>query len=150
MMAKWDFRSILDVYPDEAGFTCVGTTKKNARCGNFMIAGSDKARAALLLNEMDTRSTLSYSYKYLEELAELTLCPRWHRDKPGHDQVRQISMRWRAEIAAFDTKMEREKKKAAMIKSKRALAKLKKDVNTIKVKLEEEEVENKVCFQNLN
>lgn len=150
MLTNWDFRSILDVYPDGPGFTCVGTTKMGARCGQRKIANSDKARAVILLNEMDTLSKLSRSYKYLEELAELTLCPRWHRDKPGHSQVRQVCIRWRAEIAAFKAEMERDEEKAAMIKSKRALAKLRKDVSDIKVKLEEEEVSYKVCPQKLN
>ena len=150
MSTNGDFRYILDVYPDKPGFSCVGTTKKGARCQQNWIANSDKARAARLLNEMGTHKMLSSSYKHLEELAELTLCPRWHRDKPGNCQVQSVCMKWRAKIAKYEAEVEMEQEKAAMIKSERALAKLRKTVDDIKVKLEEEEVTNKVCSQLLN
>jgi hypothetical protein len=139
MSANWDFRSILDVYPDRSSFTCVGVTQKGARCGQRMFSGSDLSCASRLLDEMSTLRKLSSSYKYLEELAELTLCPRWHR-KPGYSQVRSVSRRWQNKIA----KIEREQEKTAMVKSD-ALADMTKNIDNMIKRLEE--IHNKVCSQ---
>jgi hypothetical protein len=143
MSAYWDFRSILDVYPDEPHFICV-STQKGARCGQRMLSGSDLSRATRILDQMDANKRLSSSYKHLEELAELTLCPRWHR-KAGYSQVRSVSNQWKRDIADYAAEVEMEREKAAMAKSKRALSKMKDSVVEIKIELEEEATNYKVC-----
>lgn len=139
-----DIRAVLGVYPDRSSFTCVGITQKGARCKNAFFSGSDLSCASRMLDEMNSNKKLSISIKDLEKLAGLTLCPRWHR-KPGYSQVRSVSLEWQTKIATYEAKIERQKEKAAMIKSERALAEVKKNSIDIKVKLEEEESYEKVC-----
>jgi hypothetical protein len=91
MAALWNPRALLGVDPDGV-FTCVGTTKKGTRCRNSFISNSDLAKASNLLDRMatsdpwDARAHLSY-------LAEITLCPRWHR-KSGYSQVESMKHKW--------------------------------------------------------
>lgn len=143
---SWDFREILDCYPDRPGFTCVGITKKGKRCGQRMFSGSDLSCASRMLDEMSCYEKLSSSYKDLERLAGLTLCPRWHR-KPGYSQVRSVSLEWRTKIATHEVEFERRRERVAIIKSERALASVRENVSNIKVKLEEEEIHDKVYPQ---
>ena len=143
---SWDFREILDCYPDQPFFTCVGKTKKGTRCGQWMFSGGDLSCASRMLDEMSCYEKLSSSYKDLENLAGLTLCPRWHR-KPGYSQVRSVSLEWRTKIATHEAEFERKKERAAMIQSERALASVRKNMSNIKAKLEEEETNDKVYPQ---
>jgi hypothetical protein len=99
-----------------------------------------------MLDEMSCYEKLSSSYKDLERLAGLTLCPRWHR-KPGYSQVRSVSLEWRTKIATREVEFERRREGVAMIKSERALASVRENVSNIKVKLEEEEINDKVYPQ---
>lgn len=144
MSVYWDFRSILDVYPDESGFTCVGITQKGARCRQWMFSGRDLSCASGILDEMGAHKRLSSSYKYLEELAELTLCPRWHR-KPGYSQVRSVTMQWKSKIAKHAAEIEREQQLATKIESKRALAEIRNNLVRIRMDLEEDANKDKVC-----
>jgi hypothetical protein len=98
---------------------------------------------------MGAHKKLSSSYKYLEELAELTLCPRWHR-KPSHSQVRSVTMQWQNKIAKYAAKVQREKEKGSTIKSEPAPAERRKNVVNNKVKIEEEGTNDKVCPQTLS
>ncbi|TAQ89334.1 hypothetical protein B7494_g2349 [Chlorociboria aeruginascens] len=100
MTAYWDFRRLLDVNPDDPGFTCVGTTKKGLRCRQFFFSGSDLYRAARILDTMDRQQTSSDVCILLKELAGLTLCPRWHR-KPGYSQVDEMSYKWQVTIEEY-------------------------------------------------
>ena len=143
---SWDFREILDCYPDRPSFTCVGITKKGKRCGQWMFSDSDLSCASRMLDEMSCYEKLSSSYKDLEKLAGLTLCPRMHRE-PGYNQVHRVSLEWRTKIAMYGEEFERKREKAAMMKSERALASVRENLSNIKVKLEEEEANNKVYPQ---
>jgi hypothetical protein len=107
MATYWNFRQILDVRPDSSYFTCVGTTQKGARCRNSLISNVDKSRAADLLDSMDQCKSLKNSYQYLEELASITLCPRWHR-KPDYSQVGAMCRRWQLAISEYDRMVMRE------------------------------------------
>ena len=111
-----------------------------------MFSGLDILDASITLDKMDRHRKLSSSYKYLEELAELTLCPRWHQ-KPGYSQVDSIAAQWRRTISKFAVKMEREQEKAAMAESKRALKAMKESIVEIKLELEEDEIKEKVRLQ---
>jgi hypothetical protein len=141
MSAYWDFRSILDVYPDGSDFTCVGITQKGARCRQRMFSGSDRSCASRILDEMDSHKKLSSSRIYLEDLAGLTLCPRWHR-KPGYSQVQSVTTRWKRDIAEYAAEVEEEQERATKVKS-RVLAEKKKTEVNIKVKLDKDV--DKVC-----
>jgi hypothetical protein len=100
MSAPRNFRKILDVDPQSPHFHCVGETKKGGRCRQSFFSGDDRAEAGALLTKMDSKS-LKSSYRYLDDLAFLTLCPRWHR-KPGYSQVTSVSQRWRLMIQQYE------------------------------------------------
>jgi hypothetical protein len=91
MATLWNPRELLGVDPD-GPFTCVGTTQKGVRCRNFYISGSDLSRASNLLDRMATSDPWD-ARAHLSNLAELTLCPRWHR-KPGYSQVESMKRKW--------------------------------------------------------
>lgn len=111
MATYWNFREILDLYPESSEsshFTCVGMTKKGARCRNSFISRNALSRAGELLDSMDRQKKLRSSFKHLEELAILTLCPRWHNgDHPANSQVSQTEDRWRSLIAQHERKLAR-------------------------------------------
>ncbi|KIN01421.1 hypothetical protein OIDMADRAFT_145489 [Oidiodendron maius Zn] len=102
MSAPRNFRKILDVDPDSPLFHCVGVKKNGKQCGQrkFFFAQNDIFQASSLLTKMDGE-TLKISYLYLEELAFLTLCPRWHR-KPDRSQVGLVARRWRQKIQQLE------------------------------------------------
>ena len=148
MATYWNFRTILDVAPDEPGFTCVGITKKGKRCTQSpkFFFRSDLSQASELLDMMGAHKKLTNSYKYLEELAELTLCPRWHR-KPGSNQVSIVAKRWKMIISERAVKVEREKENAAISKSKQALAEKKGSIVETKTKLEKDALGEEVRLE---
>lgn len=92
-----DYSQILDVYPHDYSFTCVGITQKGLRCRQSFILEADKNSAVDILHQMNSHRAWESSFPYLKDLAYLTLCPRWHR-KPGYSQVESVSARWRAKI----------------------------------------------------
>lgn len=100
MSAPRNFRKILNVDPQSPQFQCVGTTQKGKPCGQSFFSRDDRAEAGALLNKMDSKS-LKSSYLYIDDLAFLTLCPRWHR-KPGYSQVTSVSQRWRLMIQKYE------------------------------------------------
>jgi hypothetical protein len=100
MSAPRNFRKILDVDPDSPRFHCVGETRGGGRCGQFMFSGSDLSQASAILTKMDSQ-TLKSSYRYLEELAFLTLCARWHR-RPERSQIGLVTWRWRQKIQQLE------------------------------------------------
>lgn len=102
MSAPRDFRKILEVDPDSPEYHCVGMRKDGGQCGQrrFFFARDDLSQASVLLTKMDGQ-TLKDSYHYLEDLAFLMLCPRWHR-KPGYSQVGQVARRWRQKIQQLE------------------------------------------------
>jgi hypothetical protein len=98
MAFPWDPRSVLNIYPDGQGFTCVGTTKKGSRCRQSMISGADLSKASQILNTMTLYHPASRTVRdKLADLAYLTLCPRWHR-KPGYSQVTDMVQKWQRTI----------------------------------------------------
>jgi hypothetical protein len=50
LMASWNARQLLDVYPQEPYFTCVGTTLKGLRCRQSFLKNVHKAEADRLLD----------------------------------------------------------------------------------------------------
>ena len=105
MTTLWDPRRVLDVHPSQCGFTCTGITKKGARCRNSFISNADKAEASNILDSLarsnvifeDLNSRISPK---LVRLAELTLCPRWHR--ASHlSQVDSVSLKWHLAVSEF-------------------------------------------------
>jgi hypothetical protein len=101
MSVSRNFRKILDVDPDSPRFHCVGVKDGN-QCGQrkFFFKKDDLFQASSLLTKMDGE-TLKGSYRYLEEVAFLTLCPRWHR-KPEYSQVGQVARRWTQKIQLLE------------------------------------------------
>jgi hypothetical protein len=102
MAAIWDPRTVLDVYPDGCSFTCVGKTQKGLRCKNSFISRNDIIEATSILNRIATIHPRAVSIQDLIELAELTLCPRWHR-KPSHSQVGVTSRNWMRSLQMITT-----------------------------------------------
>ena len=97
MSIIWDPREVLGLYPEKGG-TCVGVTKKGLGCKNSKISGADRAEASEILDAMALRRPKSRAIpEMLEELAGLTLCPRWHR-QPGYSQVTEMIRKWQRMI----------------------------------------------------
>jgi hypothetical protein len=105
MPTFWDPRCILDIYPNQYGFTCTGITKKGARCRNSFISNADKTEASKILDWLAERDIIVEDLNRrigpkLVRLAELTLCPRWHR--AGHlSQVDDVSLKWHLAASKF-------------------------------------------------
>lgn len=97
-MAKlWNPQAVLDVDPDSHGYTCVGTTKKNERC-RLAVNRPDRQKAARMLDSLAYQRPESDLVRdTLDEIAELCLCKRWHRDR----QVDDIVMQWNNIITEF-------------------------------------------------
>ena len=99
----WDPRFVLDVYPLRDEFSCTGTTKKGLRCGQTfidMIYESDR-----ILEDLSSKDVVTYGLDErmklsLRELAEQTLCPRWHRN--GYQsQTNAVYLKWCRTINNF-------------------------------------------------
>ena len=108
MAARWNFREILNLYPESETFACVYTKvdSQTTICCNRrpLLSDVDLRRASELLDSMDKCNSLSVSYNYLEDLARLTLCVI-HAES-GLDQVGQISKRWKARIVRYQKEVE--------------------------------------------
>lgn len=141
MSTPRNFRKLLDVDPDARPFNCVGVTAGGERCGQFMFDRGDLSRASSLLTKMESQ-TLKGSYRYLEELAFLTLCPRWHRN-PGYSQVALVTLRWTQKI------QQREKEEAEMAMTfamKQAIARKAVAAEEVKVTIKEERTGKVTCM----
>lgn len=91
------------LYADDlksSSFSCIGVTKKGARCRQSMISNFDKscasARIEKLLHPAPTDSSKIYELEALRELADWMLCPRWHRYELP--QGEGIARRWYYEL----------------------------------------------------
>lgn len=102
-----DFRTILDIHPERHGFTCVGTTKRNTRCGQKFISHNDLYTAGNTLNLMNDLNVhdpafLDQVSPHLQTLADKTLCPRWHRNHHfGNSQNVQTVAKWLSVVRAY-------------------------------------------------
>jgi hypothetical protein len=76
-MALWNPRQLLDVYPQQSGFTCVGTTREGRRCRQSFLKNVHRAEADRLLDLLpipeQSRSNYNNFYPTLRQLAWLTL-----------------------------------------------------------------------------
>ncbi len=98
MAAIWNPRTLLDTFPESHSFTCIGTTKRGARCRQFMFSSADLSEASEILDTISCQPPNSHSvFKVLSDLAYLLLCPRWHR-KPGYSQVNEMVQKWQVMI----------------------------------------------------
>lgn len=98
MAANWSFRTILNVYPESDSFTCVSTRPDNPeKCHNRrpLLSEMDLAKAGEVLDTMDRCESLKSSYRYLDELARLTLCII-HSE--GDGQIERVSTVWQDKI----------------------------------------------------
>jgi hypothetical protein len=107
MAVYWNFREILDLFPESSTFSCVGTTRAGKRCALKIEKHYERPAAGRLLDEMDRCKNLKSSCHYLDELAALTLCNRWHR-QPGHSQLQSMTGRWRLMIKQYQREEELE------------------------------------------
>lgn len=88
------------MYPDKNSFTCVGVTKQGRRCRNSFISRADLLQAIQILDSIESLNVLSEHFinrvdSKLDQLADLTLCPRWHRvDRYGNSQKHQTATKW--------------------------------------------------------
>jgi hypothetical protein len=102
-----DFRSILDVYPDDPSFTCVGTTKQGRRCRNSFIRNAYLSEANDLLDDLpEIVGSGRQQYELLpnlRRLAYLTLCPRWHQTRLP--QVEPVAAKWLSQIQNIAVRM---------------------------------------------
>lgn len=100
--------SFMDIYHDGMDFTCVGVTRQGRRCRQSFIANRDRQEANQMLDSFqqsiyDYRDFGTYPsalFSRLKSLANLTLCPRWHRfDRPGErSQADSVAIRWLREF----------------------------------------------------
>ena len=112
MSATWDPSYLLDVHPDRSDFTCVGTTKQGRRCRNSFISAVSLTEASTILAVLKSM-TFRYRRDFivqispkLDRLAELTLCPLWHRDhKHGNCQRPQVYHKWLSVVSAWRANM---------------------------------------------
>ena len=101
MAALWDPRALLDIYPEHAGFTCVGTTKQGRRCRQKMISHTSLREARNILHVLQQQDIFQHNfsdlvYPKLHRLAVVTLCPLWHRnDRPtAKSQADEVTLKW--------------------------------------------------------
>jgi hypothetical protein len=102
MAAIWNPRAVLNVYPDEQPFTCVGKAKSGLRCKSSHISREDISKATLILNRIATTHPRAVLILDLRELATLTLCPGWHR-KPSWSQIEVTARNWMDIIRPLQT-----------------------------------------------
>jgi hypothetical protein len=97
MLGIWDPRAAFDLYPEEPGFICSGITQRGLRCRQSFIANRDKSQASDILDDLLTDDNVFDNpralYPDLKKLAELTLCPRWHRTG-NKSQVDAVASKW--------------------------------------------------------
>ena len=100
VMLLWNARAVLDVYPEEPDFTCVGTTQKGLRCRNSFIKRQYLLQAGVVLDSISQISLIrqiadeARLLTILSTISWLTLCPRWHQ-KPGrHGQTYTVAFEW--------------------------------------------------------
>ncbi|KAL2065696.1 hypothetical protein VTL71DRAFT_3366 [Oculimacula yallundae] len=127
MPTYWNPHSILDLHPLSPGFTCttpvIPKKKKGQphepqrRCQQTMLSHSCKSQANTALDiiaQIDVVSEgVSEGVKQaLVRIAELTSCPRLHKE-PAKSKAREVASAWAAEIQAFVTS-ERLARRAAL------------------------------------
>jgi hypothetical protein len=100
----WDPRLLLDCYPLRENFKCTGTTKKGARCGQTFIENKSKSDSDRVLSILSSKDIIANGLddrikNCLRILAELTLCPRWHRGS----QSNTVYLKWFQTINIFIT-----------------------------------------------
>lgn len=90
--------------PNSSDFTCIGTTKKGYRCGQWMLSDASLSQGARQLRDMRSQnpSTL-FEMDKLRKLAHNLLCPRWHQG--GQDA--QIANRWYGQLALARTALDK-------------------------------------------
>ena len=89
----WDARQLLDCYPLVGEFECTGITAEGARCRQTFIdrkSESDNILSTISSSNIVLQGLNNNMQAQLRHLAELTLCPRWHRDR----QVNAVYLRW--------------------------------------------------------
>ena len=96
----WNARQLLDCYPLRAKEKCTGTTKKGTRCGQTFI--DRKSESDQILSVLSSKNVVEHGMDdrmklRLQTLAELTLCPRWHR----RSQVDAVYLKWSRIIDNF-------------------------------------------------
>lgn len=112
MATYWQFREILDIYPErKAYFQCAATSKVGGKRGGqrCLISGqwigySDLEAAENILNIMDRTPKLDDCRPYLKDLAGLTICKSPHRKNVSFQN--DCCKRWSDVITAYE---EREK-----------------------------------------
>jgi len=92
-----DYAEILDCFPRNDDFHCVGITNEGKPCGQKMLRKRDLREASTIIDTMNSHQQWSSSYPFLKRLAYLTLCPQVHR-KRRCSQVVPVSGRWTAKI----------------------------------------------------
>ncbi|KAH7418332.1 hypothetical protein BKA64DRAFT_654182 [Cadophora sp. MPI-SDFR-AT-0126] len=99
-MSLWNPRLVLDVYPEEPDFTCVGTTQKGLRCRNSFIRREYLLRAGVILDALSEISLVQHMtdearlLAILRTISWLTLCPRWHQKSGRHGQTGTVTHKW--------------------------------------------------------
>ena len=98
----WDPRAVLGINPDQSS-QCSGTNKRGYQCGNTMISRADLSEASDILDDMaQMHPRQGIPFEMLIRLAQLTLCPRWHR-KPGYSQVHVVASKWKRMIGLYSS-----------------------------------------------
>ncbi|KAH8700997.1 hypothetical protein BGW36DRAFT_139198 [Talaromyces proteolyticus] len=93
-------------------FTCVGVTKKGARCRQNFISSAHKSYAADRIAKMKSSDPGdTFELNALRELADWMLCPRWHRDTLP--QGGTIAKRWYNELRDAREKLKSQTQKHA-------------------------------------
>lgn len=140
MTVYWNFRDILDVYPEASDFTCVGTTLEGERCTYNIEKYHERPAAGRILDKMDQCKSLKSSDRYLEDLAALALCSHYHR-KPGKFyQIDSMISEWRSMIKQY----QKEEEIKATREMKRTVKSLKKQQKVLMDELDEP-AKYKVC-----
>ncbi|KAF2094334.1 hypothetical protein NA57DRAFT_80740 [Rhizodiscina lignyota] len=85
--------------PFESEFTCVGTTNKGFRCGQWMISDACKRNAQRRIERMlSANPGTCFELSDLRRLASDLLCRRWH--KVGQkSQINEVARHWYNEFS---------------------------------------------------
>jgi hypothetical protein len=105
MPTFWDPRLVLNVYPLRHGFTCSATTARGTRCDQAFIRTGTKRLSDGILENLSSKNVVTHGLdedmkQSLHLLAELTQCPRWHRNA-NRSQTTDIYLRWIRTIDDF-------------------------------------------------